>query len=184
MIREERTSFLAGLTLLIYAFLQWIEKGIFLFPFPLNEPIIFIVYFYLLFLNNWKLTYDIFFLGLAVIFKMFSQQLFWSFFLSNESLELLYEGIWTDLFYLLYAISWIIFSIFYFRKQGQRISYLFIFILLIPFFLGVLLNHPIFEILSFVIFIGMSRYNKVERKNLSLVCLICFLELGKLVMLL
>ena len=182
MIREERTSFLAGLTLLIYGLIQWFEKGTFLFPFPLNELVTFLVFFYYLFLNKWKVTRVDLILGAAIVFKMLSQQLFWSYFLTNESLEVLYKGIWTDVFYLLYAISWISFTIFYLRNYERTIPFSSIFLLLVPFVIGVLLNQPIFEILSFLILIGISWYNKIERINFSLICLICFLELGKLVM--
>ncbi|MFM7668003.1 MAG: hypothetical protein ACKO7D_07425 [Bacteroidota bacterium] len=184
MIREERTSFLAGLTFLIYGFIQWIEKGVFFFPFPLNEIVIFLIYFYFFILNKWKVNRINFLLGSAVVFKMLSQQLFWSFFLSNESLEILYEGIWTDVFYLLYAISWIGFTIFYLRTNERSIHYSAIFLLLVPFAIGVFLNQPIFEILSFSILIGIAWYHKIDRINLSLIGLICFLEVGKLVMLL
>lgn len=184
MIREERTSFLAGLTLLIYGLIQWIEKGVFLFPFPLNEVVIVLLYFYFLFLNKWKVTRINFLLGSAVVFKMLSQQLFWSFFLSNESLEVLYNKIWTDVFYLLYAISWIGFTLYYLRNNEHIISYSSIFFLLIPFVMGVIFNQPIFEVLSLLILIGISWYKKIERINLSLIGLICFLEIGKFIMLL
>jgi hypothetical protein len=184
MIREERTSFLAGLTLFMYAIIQWFENGIFLFPFPLSELVISIVYCYFLFLNKWKITRFSLFLGLAILFKLLSQQLFWSFFLSNQSLEFLYDGIWTDLFYLLYAFSWIGFSIFYLRSGERTISYLSIVSTLLPFLVGVLLNQPFLECISFLILVGSSWYFKLDRVYLSLIGLILFLELGKLVMLL
>jgi hypothetical protein len=184
MIREERTSFLAGLTLFMYAVIQWFENGVFLFPFPLNELIISVVFCYFLFLNKWKINPFIFFLGLAILFKLISQQLFWSFFLSNQSLELLYDGIWTDLFYLLYAFSWTAFSIFYLRSGEKAISYLSIFFLLVPFLIGVLFNQPFIEWLSFLILFSSSWYFKLDRVYLSLIGLILFLELGKLAMLL
>jgi hypothetical protein len=183
MIREERTSFLAGLTLVIYAIIQWIEKGSFLFPFPLNELVVFFVFTYFLFLNKWKVFRVNFFLGSAVVFKMLSQQLFWSFFLSNEFLEVLYAGILTDVFYLMYAISWILFTIFYLRNHVTKIPNSSLFFLLIPFVFGVILNNPIFEILSFLILYYLSWYYKFDRIYRSLVGLICFLEFGKLMML-
>lgn len=184
MIREERTSFLAGLTLVIYAGIQWVEKGAFLFPFPLNEIVVFFVFIYFLFSNKWKITRINFTLGSAILFKMLSQQLFWSFFLSNESLDILYSGIWTDLFYLLYAISWIGFAIFYLRKNESSISYLTIGVVLIPFVLGVIMNLSILEVFSNSLIIALAWYYKIDRINRSLISLIIFLEIGKFVMLL
>jgi hypothetical protein len=184
MIREERTSFLAGLTLVIYAGIQWVEKGAFLFPFPLNEIVVFFVFIYFLFLNKWKITRINFTLGSAILFKMLSQQLFWSFFLSNESLDILYSGIWTDLFYLLYAISWIGFAIFYLRKNEHSMSYLTIGVVLIPFVLGVIMNLSILEVFSNSLIIALAWYYKIDRINRSLISLILFLEIGKFVMLL
>jgi hypothetical protein len=184
MIREERTSFLAGLTLFMYALIQWFENGIFLFPFPLNELVISIVYCYFLFLNKWKITRFSLFLGLAILFKLLSQQLFWSFFLSNQSLEILYDGIWTDVSYMLYAFSWFGFSIFYLRSGERTNSYLSILSTLLPFLVGVLMNQPFLECISFLIIFGSSYYFKLDRAYRSLIGLILFLELGKLVMLL
>lgn len=184
MIREERTSFLAGLTLVIYAGIQWVEKGAFLFPFPLNEIVVFFVFIYFLFLNKWKITRINFTLGSAILFKMLSQQLFWSFFLSNVSLEILYSGIWTDLFYLMYAISWFWFAVLYLRKNENSISYLTIGVVLIPFVLGVIMNLSILEVFSNSLIIALAWYYKIDRINRSLVSLIIFLEIGKFVMLL
>ena len=184
MIREERTSFLAGLTLVIYAGIQWVEKGAFLFPFPLNEIVVFFVFIYFLFLNKWKITRINFTLGSAILFKMLSQQLFWSFFLSNVSLEILYSGIWTDLFYLMYAISWFWFAVLYLCKNENSISYLTIGVVLIPFVLGVIMNLSILEVFSNSLIIALAWYYKIDRINRSLVSLIIFLEIGKFVMLL
>ncbi len=184
MIREERTSFLAGLTLVIYAGIQWVEKGAFLFPFPLNEIVVFFVFIYFLFLNKWKITRINFTLGSAILFKMLSQQLFWSFFLSNVSLEILYSGIWTDLFYLMYAISWFWFAVLYLRKNEYSISYLTIGVVLIPFVLGVIMNLSILEVFSNSLIIAIALYYKIDRINRSLISLILFLEIGKFVMLL
>jgi hypothetical protein len=115
---------------------------------------------------------------------LLSQQLFWSFFLSNQSLEILYDGIWTDVSYMLYAFSWFGFSIFYLRSGERTNSYLSILSTLLPFLVGVLMNQPFLECISFLIIFGSSYYFKLDRAYRSLIGLILFLELGKLVMLL
>jgi len=183
MIREERTSFLAGLTLVIYAFIQWIEKGSFLFPFPLNELVIFFVFIYFLFLSNWKINRINFLLGVSLVFKLLSQQLIWSFFLSNESLDVLYSGIWTDVFYLLYAIFWLGFSSFYLRNTENKISYGIIGIILVPFLVGIILNQPVFEVISMLMVYALAWYHKIDRITKSIIGLIVFLEISKLIML-
>jgi hypothetical protein len=183
MIREERTSFLAGLTLVIYAFIQWIEKGSFLFPFPLNELVVFFVFIYFLFLSKWKINRINSLLGVSLFFKLLSQQLIWSFFLSNESLDVLYSGIWTDLFYLLYAIFWLGFSSFYLRSTENKISYVIIGSILFPFIVGIILNQPIFEVISMLMVYLLAWYRKIDRITKSIIGLIVFLEICKLAML-
>jgi hypothetical protein len=184
MIREERTSFLTALTFAIYSIIQGIEKGVFLFPFPLNEVAVLLVFVYIMFLQKRTINHQHLIFGFALVFKLLSQQFFWSLFLTNESLEVLYSGIWTDVFYLLYSVTWIFFIISYLKKMNSSLFYLILAVVTIPFIFGVIVNDSKFEILSFILLFTVSWRFKIDRVFKSLIALIFFLEIGKQCMLL
>jgi len=182
MIREERTVFLTILTFVLYSFIQLWEKGTFIFPFPLNEIAVFIVFLYFVYLNKKKLDVIWMAVGLVCFFKLLSHQFIWSIFLPNEKLELLFTGIMTDILYLLYSISFIVFTILY-TKSIENKNLLFTRIgILIIFSLGVLINQPILEVLSFFILYFISWKANLNQIFRSLICLILVLDTGKFLM--
>jgi hypothetical protein len=182
MIREERTVFLTVLTFVFYSIIQFWEKGVFLFPFPLNEAAILIIFLYFVSQNKNQLGIIWTVLGLSCLLKLLSQQFFWSIILPNEKLEFLFEGMLIDLFYLLYSIFWTIFIYLYFNQSAnEKITFQKIGIIVI-FILGILLNQPILEVVSFLLSYLLAwklNYNRIFR---SLIGLIIVLESGKILM--
>lgn len=183
MIREERTVFLTVLTFVVYASLQWLEKGSFLFPFPLNEIVIFGIFCYFLIINKSSRTKLSFFLGLVLFFKMVSQQFFWTLFLTNDSLEILYSSLWTDGFYLCYGLSFILFSYYFLsKKEGGNFWLVFTFCILV-FLVGIVINQPMLELISFIFLIILGYRFNINRIVQAQLVLVSVFEIGKQLML-
>jgi hypothetical protein len=183
MIREERTVFLTALTFIVYAAIQWIEKGIFLFPFPLNELGLLGVFLYIMITNKSTRIYSFFVYGTILIFKLLSQQFVWSLFLPPEILEVFFDSLWTDIFYICYGLSFVWFT-FLFCRIKKSIPDVIIFCLISSsFMVGLLLNQPIFELLSLVSIILYGYRFKIDRILQAQLTLFFILEMGKQLML-
>jgi hypothetical protein len=182
MIREERTVFLTILTFILYSIIQFWENGIFIFPFPLNELAILFVFLYFIYLNSKQLTIIWFFVGLLCLFKLLSQQFFWSIILPNDQLEVLFNGIMTDIFYLLYAISYVVFVILYTKEIPTNYLTLSRIAVLSCFSIGILLNQSILEIFSFILLYAISWKINLNPIFRSLIVLIFVLDIGKFYM--
>ena len=91
MSKDKRAVFIGILTTLVYAFTMWIEKGVFLYPFPLNEFIFFIVSAQIIWLNYSKHKRIAILSGITALFYLFSSPFFWVFFLDEINLNTFLE---------------------------------------------------------------------------------------------
>ena len=184
MIREERTVFLTILTFIVYAGLQWLEKGAFLFPFPLNEVTLVVIFIYILVLNRNSITTIFWIYGSVLLFKLLSQQFFWTLFLSHETLEIFFATLWTDIFYICYGLSFLGFSYFYLSERKKKNFVLFFLICASCFIIGLVINEAILELVSlFSIIVYCYRF-KPNRIIQAQLVLFLVLEMGKQLMLL
>lgn len=114
MSKEQRAVFIGILITLVYAFTMWMEKGVFLYPFPLNEFIFFIVSAQIIRLNYLKHRTIGAISGLAALFYLFSSPFFWSFFFDEINVNIFLEGGIYDLFKFLHFVAvffWMIFTL-------------------------------------------------------------------------
>jgi hypothetical protein len=97
MKREERVVFLALLTLISYATIMYIEKGAFIFPFPLNE-VIFLIIALQFSVWQWKNhRLQLIIILISAIFGLISTQFFWSLLLDAKSMEGLVNSVTLDI---------------------------------------------------------------------------------------
>jgi len=184
MIREERTVFLTLLTFIVYAGLQWLEKGAFLFPFPLNEAALVVIFIYILVLNRNSITTIFWIYGSVLLFKLLSQQFFWSLFLSDETLEIFFSTLWTDIFYICYGLSFLCFTYFYLAEKKRNIFFIYYLFSASCFVVGLLLNQALIELIAQFLVIAYGFRFRLNRIILAQLILLLVLELGKQLMLL
>lgn len=130
MIREERTVFLIFLTWVLYAAGFLIEKGRLIFPFPLNE-IAFLVVSVFFVGWNWKSDRkQLILVSLVSIFQLLSTQFFWTFIMSDQSMEQLVNSVCLDFLKICFYISLLIWMGYVLMKTEWRfrIPILFIFV--------------------------------------------------------
>ncbi|MEY4522319.1 MAG: hypothetical protein RIT10_1504 [Bacteroidota bacterium] len=162
MTREARTVFLVVLTLLFYAFYYLFFYQTFIFPFPLNESIVFGVSLQFA-VWNWKTNRLL--VGSSVLFALLNvtaTQFFWSFFLKDTSLLELIESnylVGINLIAFLPLLSWI----YCYCKEVSNSTKLFLSgIAAFGLFSAHLFNLPILEILVFtgLFFLGVRSKGK------------------------
>jgi len=151
MNREKRSVTLAILTLIVYASFLFYETGVVLFPFPLNELIVLIVSVQFLIWNWNSKRILLAFLTAASVFNLISTQFFWSFFMTNEQMEVFVSGISLDLLKIAYYIFVSIGLGIYFLTSTSRLKYLFFGITLLPILLTMFTSIGIFESISFIL---------------------------------
>lgn len=95
MTREIRTLFLAGLTLVIYAVSIFLDKGAFLFPFPLNEVLFLAISIQFFYWNRRPIAPGIISI-LAGLLWVLSNQFFWEIILPHEQTASFLAGSTTD----------------------------------------------------------------------------------------
>jgi hypothetical protein len=124
MIREERSVFLAVLTLVVYSAFMLIEKGTLLFPYPLNEIILLFVVLQFAYWNGKKhVLLGILSVSTAVL-NLLSQQFIWTFFLDPEAMERLTHGSLLDILRILYYLTLLTWSLTTLTEtvKGRRIA--------------------------------------------------------------
>lgn len=105
MTREVKSIFLVMLTLIVYATSIFVKDGnTFVFPFPLNPFIFFIV---AVQFGYWHRTMKTMFFAtvLTAMFGVLSSEVFWEIVLSVEKLEVFYTYPWIYWFYLLQGVG-------------------------------------------------------------------------------
>tara|TARA_Y100000385_G_scaffold223197_1_gene233287 strand:- start:2764 stop:3330 length:567 start_codon:yes stop_codon:yes gene_type:complete len=121
MMREQKIVFLTSLTFFLVAFITFLEKSIFVFPFPLNESILFGVSLFFLKINLKKAhKKNIFIFSLATFFLMLSQNFIWTVFLSSELLTDFFNSPIQDIFAALYLVFFLYFSYLFFSNEYHK----------------------------------------------------------------
>jgi len=180
MTREERTVFLALLTLLVYTGILYMEHGVVLFPFPLNE---FIFLFVALPFSIWnwkKYPFQIALILIAGILNVLSTQFFWTFFLDTVQMEKMLEGISQDLFKISYTLSLTLFACVYFLRSGFKQKYFCFLLALIGFPLSIILNSSILELFLLILFASIGTAKKINSPLHLLWILLASLQLMKI----
>ena len=122
MIREQKIVFLTSLTFFLVGFFTYLEKSIFVFPFPLNEPVLFFVSLYFLKIN-FKTAHkkSLFIFLLAILFLMLSQPFIWTFIVPSEIIsDSVFMHSIQDIFDVLYLIFFLLFSYLFFNNEYHR----------------------------------------------------------------
>jgi hypothetical protein len=141
MSKEEKTVFLGILTTLVYTVTIWIEKGAFLYPFPLNEFVFAAATLQIVRLNFKENNVTALFSGLTALFFLLASPYFWTFFLNTQALANFVEGFVFEcmkLAFYIVLIVWMIHTIF--GLEGFK-KYV-VLLLTLPFFIV----HPLFSL--------------------------------------
>ena len=178
MIKEQRAVFLCVLTLVVYVGTIFFEKGFFAFPFPLNEVFLFVLSATFFNWNSGESKRLILLFGIAILFRLLSQVFIWSFLLSEQSFDF-FETIFVfDLFYGLYLILIICFSVFLFKEKKKTNIFskgLLIGLFLISFII------PEVEFFALVLMTIMAFFLKRNEPVYFLIILFFILELFKVI---
>ncbi len=185
MIREVRLIAITTLTLIIYALSIFFDKGAFLFPFPLNQLVIFIVAGQFAIWNYKKFRIASILIVLIGFFAALGNEIYWSIFLDNEQMLIFSESIYTDIFQLIASILIIILAIYFSWKQKNQTSTLFLLLFSGLFVAGTIHNSALyastFFLLSYVI-MSISSILKPKLKPLNMFwVLLLTLEASKLI---
>ena len=180
MNREKRSVTLAILTLVVYASFLFYDTGAILFPFPLNELIVLIVSIQFL-IWNWHAKKSLLvILTAANIFNLISTQFFWSFFMTNEQMEVFVSGISLDLLKIGYYIFLCFGLGYYFLSSTSKLNYLFFGVSLLPILLTMFTSLGIFETISFLLIALLGYKHKINYPIHLLWFLIGILQLMKI----
>lgn len=180
MTREERTVFLAILTLFAYAGVLYLEHGVVLFPFPLNEFIFLFVVIPFSIWNRKKYPFQIILILIAAFLNLLSTQFFWSFLLNSVEMEKITEGLSLDLLKITYTIVLTAFACIYFLRSEIKLKFLFFFLVLIGFPLSIILTSSILELSVLFLIAVVGTMKKINSPLHLLWILLTSLQLMKI----
>ena len=175
MSKEGRIIALAILTIFIYAFIILLQKGAFIFPFPLNEIIFFISALAISFhqFKNEKF--------LSILFPIvLSSEFYWAIFFNTQQMEALSNSFFTDLFKIIFflgVISLIYLSFKEFKSKLVSIGLLFSILGIV---VSLILGYQFIEIASLLIVSVISIKRLEEKPILNIWILLFVLEITKL----
>jgi hypothetical protein len=128
MNRERRSLFLVVLTLVTYGLSIFFDHGSFILPFPIFDFILLIVSLQFAFWN-WrdilsfrKWYFYVYFI--AILTKILTNQLLWSFFLDDQDLTIFNNELWIDTFRLAFFVE--ILLIFFCWSYVEKLKYKYI----------------------------------------------------------
>jgi hypothetical protein len=181
MNREERTAFLGVLIPVVYGSWGFIEKGTFIFPFPLNELIFFTITFQFLIwhLKSEKIKYGLFFC--TALFGLVSSDFFWTIFFDGKSYEQLMLSPLTDIFKLIHLVGIGICLTLEIKNDSRYKLLLFICIPAL-FLVGIFFSNQILILISVISTLVFSNFKRPIAPSTLLLCLFSILEVGKLLM--
>ena len=145
MKKENRLIFITSLTLLSYALIILFDKGVLLFPFPLNEIIILIVASQFAYWNLKKHKIVSLILVTIGLLSSLSNEYYWSIILNFENMVEFSNTIITDVFELLKSISIIILSIIFGRKQKNNLNYILSILFCFTFIIGIIISDYLYS---------------------------------------
>lgn len=125
MTRDEKTVLLAAIIPIIYAVIMFLEKGMFIFPFPLNEVIFAAVsIIFAIRLRNYYMLQVSFSVAYA-LFNLLSVEFVWTLFLDGEQMHNLIESGSLDLIKLISVILLVIWGGISLVRAEDRVRSLF-----------------------------------------------------------
>ncbi len=180
MSKEGRVIALAILTIFIYAFSILLQKGAFIFPFPLNELIFFIssvsiaIYQY----KQDKIL-SLLFPVIGLTFLL-SSEFYWAIFYNSQEMEVFSNSFVTDLFKILFFLVLIASIYISFYKIKVKLIQLSIFLSMFGVVLSLILGNHFVEVASLFIVFLISIKRTEARPSLNLWILLFILEATKL----
>ena len=123
MTKETRLIFLSVLTVVFYAISIYLSQGAFIFPFPLNEAILFIVALQFGYWNRKKTKLSLLIIAIG-LFSFLGNEVYWSFVLSDQQMHQFSESIATDIFKLIAAFALLVFGFLTLTAQTKKIAQL------------------------------------------------------------
>jgi hypothetical protein len=179
MSKEEKAVFLGILTTLVYTATIWVEKGAFLYPFPLNEFVFAAAVIQILRFNYRENKITALISGTTAAFFLLASPYFWTFFLSTQSLADFVEGLpfqCLKLCYYILLLLWMTHTIF--SMIGNK-KYLVFFLALPLFIIHPLFSIPFIELLGIVILAVVSSFYDLRKPYHLLWILLAYLALMK-----
>lgn len=188
MSREKRTVFIVILTLLVYALTQFLESGVFLFPFPLFDAILLLISFQFIYWNRKiifekKNLYFLFYL-LALIFKVISSQFFLALIYKDQDLEQLNSGIFLDVILIFSTFFLALFFILWKFKQDKTVSWVFTLLFIALSFSVFFESTSLLSFFTMPVFACYLFFKKVQTEFTYLFFLHAFLSIMALTMVL
>ena len=184
MKKENRLIFITSLTLSFYALIILLDKGVFIFPFPLNEVIILIIasqFSYWNFKKHKVVSLIVFLIGLL---SSLSNEYYWSILFNFENMIKLSNTIMIDVFILLKSLSIIVLGIVFGRKQKNNLNYILSILFCFTFIIGIIisdyLHSSILICLSYLIMIISIKIKSVFKPINVFWILLLILETTKL----
>ena len=180
MSKEGRVVALAILTIFVYAFSILLQKGAFIFPFPLNE-LIFLISAVSIGIYQFKQDKILSLLFPIMGFTfVLSSEFYWAIFHTSEQMEVFSNSIVTDLFKFLFFIG-LISSIYisFYQIKVKLIQFGFL-LSILGIILSLILENQVIEVASLFIVFLISIKRIEARPNLNLWILLFVLEVTKL----
>lgn len=183
MIKEERAVLLAILTLVIYSGIMLFEKGVFIFPFPLNEFVILIVSAQFTIWNWKKYPRLVSLIFITAVLNLISTQFFWTFLLNDQKMEQLTESLLLDFLKIGFYICLIIWAIISILKTPINQKYILAILIALGFMVSAALSDPIYEVISLIGMLLISILHKAYAPTHLIWILFVLLHIMKMVML-
>ena len=180
MSKEGRVIALAILTIFIYAFSILLQKGAFIFPFPLNEIIFFISALAISFHQFKKEKI------LSVLFPVvgclcvLSSEFYWAIFFNAQQMEAFSNSLATDLFKIFFFIGLISLICFSFKEMKNKLVSIGLVFSILGIIISLIIGHQFIEIASLLIVSVISIKRLAEKPILNLWILLFVLEITKL----
>lgn len=180
MSKEGRVVALAILTIFIYAFSILLQKGAFIFPFPLNE-MIFLISAVSIGIYQYKQdkTLSLLFPIIGFTF-VFSSEFYWAIFYNSQQMEVFSNSFVTDLFKILFFLGLIISIYISFNKIKVNLIQVCMFLSIFGIILSLILGLHYIEVVSLFIVFLISIKQIEARPILNLWILLFVLEITKL----
>ncbi|TNF48385.1 MAG: hypothetical protein EP305_05640 [Bacteroidetes bacterium] len=151
MTRDERTVSLAVLLLIVYAVLNFVQSGMLIIPFPLNEVIFFMVTI-IFAIRHYKYSFfTALFSCCYAVLAMLTSEFFWSFFMSEEQFDRFFQSSSPDVIALMSNVVLLIWSgVQLIRPENKlRSAFFLLFFLLMS--SALILSEPILMIITLLI---------------------------------
>ena len=149
MIREARLLFLVVLTYIVYAVSIYSDSGGLVFPYVLNEVVLFVVALQFAFKNRTQ-RFAAINIVLIGVFALLTNLRYWEMILSHESMVSFANKLWTDIFTLLFGICVLVFAVRTAVKQNDWIGFAFGALFIYLFMVAILHNSTMYYMLAYL----------------------------------